>query len=235
MSKEVTFGSLFSGIGGMDLGLERAGLRCAWQVEIDEYCRRVLAKHWPDVEKYEDVRTVGKHNLARVDVITGGFPCQDVSVAGKRAGLAGERSGLWTEYFRIIGELRPRVALIENVPGLLTAGFDRVLCDLASIGYDAEWETISACAFGAPHPRRRLFTVAYANGKPRIGQQRGRFFQPQDCHQEWHVSDKWAFHEPPRVANGHSTRLDVRANKAIGNAVVPDVAEWIGRQILRAI
>lgn len=135
MSKEITFGSLFSGIGGLDLGLERAGMKCAWQVEIDEYARKILTKHWPDIPKFTDVRTVGKHNLASVDVIAGGFPCQDVSLAGKRRGLAGERSGLWAEYFRIIGELRPRVALIENVPGLLTAGFDRVLCDLASIEY----------------------------------------------------------------------------------------------------
>jgi site-specific DNA-cytosine methylase len=122
-----TFGSLFAGIGGMDLGLERAGLTCRWQVEIDPYCRKVLAKHWPDVPKLEDVRDAGAHNLQPVGLIAGGFPCQDISNAGKRAGIDGERSGLWSEYARIIRELRPRYVLVENVSALLARGFERVL------------------------------------------------------------------------------------------------------------
>ena len=99
------FGSLFAGIGGMDLGLERAGMECAWQVEIDPYCQKVLAKHWPDVQRFGDIKDCGAHNLEPVDLICGGFPCQDISLAGKGAGIEGERSGLWSEYHRIICEL----------------------------------------------------------------------------------------------------------------------------------
>jgi len=159
----LTIGSLFSGIGGLELGLERAGLGpVKWQVEIDDYAIKVLKKHWPDVKRYRDVKEVGKHNLEPVDLICGGFPCQDVSVAGKRAGIKeGTRSGLWFEMHRIIGELRPRYALIENVPGLVsTGGLESVLCDLAEIGYDAEWMYLSATEVGAPHLRKRIFILA---------------------------------------------------------------------------
>src|SRR6185312_32662 len=108
----MTVGSLFAGIGGFDLGFERAGFEIKWQVEIDPFCRAVLAKHWPDVRRYEDVRTVGAE-LERVDVVCGGFPCQDISFAGDGAGLDGERSGLWREFSRLIGELRPRYVVVE--------------------------------------------------------------------------------------------------------------------------
>jgi site-specific DNA-cytosine methylase len=123
MPKEMkpTVGSLFAGIGGFDLGFTRAGFDVSWQVEIDSWCRKVLAKHFPESERFEDVRTVGKHNLSRVDVIVGGFPCQDISNAGLRAGIGGERSGLWGEYARIIGELRPHFVLVENVGALLSS------------------------------------------------------------------------------------------------------------------
>lgn len=154
-------GSLFSGIGGFELGFERAGFEVAWQVEIDPWCRKVLAKHWPSVPRYEDVREVGAHNLAPVDVIIGGFPCQDISAAGKGAGIDGERSGLWREYARLIDELRPRYAVMENVGALLYRGLGRVLGDLAEIGYDADWQILPASAFGAPHRRERIWIVAY--------------------------------------------------------------------------
>lgn len=156
----LTVGSLFSGIGGIDLGLERAGMKVRWQVEIDPWCTRVLAKHWPDVERFADVREVGSHNLAPVDVIAGGFPCQPVSFAGK--GLAqDDPRWLWPEFARVIRELRPRYALMENVPGLLARGFGDVLRDLAESGYDAEWDCIPAAAVGAPHRRDRVWVVAY--------------------------------------------------------------------------
>lgn len=157
------FISLFAGIGGMDLGLERAGMRCVAQVEIDDYATRVLARHWPDVVRHRDVRHVGAHNLPRADLICGGFPCQDISNAGKRAGLAGERSGLWFEFARVIGELRPRYVLVENVAALLGRGVDTVLGDLAALGYDAEWHCIPAAAVGAPHIRDRVFILAHAS------------------------------------------------------------------------
>ena len=159
----MTFGSLFAGIGGFDLGLERAGMVCKWQVEIDPYARAVLNKHWPEVPKHDDVRTFPPQGEWGVDVIRGGFPCQDISVAGKGAGLAGARSGLWYEYARIIGELRPRYVIVENVAALLTRGADVVLGTLASLGYDAEWHVIPASAVGAPHRRDRLWIIAFRN------------------------------------------------------------------------
>lgn len=148
---------LFSGIGGFSLGLERTGgFRTVAFCEIDPFCRRVLAKHWPEVPCYEDVRTLTADTLARdgitVDVICGGFPCQDLSFAGKRAGLEGDRSGLWGEYARIIREVRPQFVIVENVPGLLSLGLGDVLGDLAAGGYDAVWDCIPAAARRSRHP-----------------------------------------------------------------------------------
>lgn len=159
----LVFGSLFSGIGGIDLGLELAGMRCAWQVEIDPFCRQVLAKHWPGLPLFEDIKTVDAAQLAPVDVIAGGFPCQDVSSAGKRRGIEnGTRSGLWSEFNRLVCEARPLCVIVENVPGLLISGIGRVLSDLATSGYDAEWDSISANSVGAPHIRDRVFITAYS-------------------------------------------------------------------------
>jgi DNA (cytosine-5)-methyltransferase 1 len=159
---------LFSGIGGFSLGLERAGMRTVAFCEIEPFARRVLAKHWPNVPCYTDVRELSGGRIAAdgisVDVICGGFPCQDISVAGKGAGLEGARSGLWFEYARIIGEVRPRHVIVENVSALLHRGLDRVLGDLAALGYDAEWHCIPASAIGAPHRRDRIWIVADASG-----------------------------------------------------------------------
>ena len=155
-----TFGSLFAGIGGIDLGLERAGFECRWQVEIDPFCRQVLAKHWPSVHRHDDVRTAGAACLEKVDVICGGFPCQDISHAGKREGIGGARSGLWKEYARIVGEIQPKAILIENVAALRGRGLNVVLTDLAALGYSAEWDCIPAAAVGAPHRRDRIFIIA---------------------------------------------------------------------------
>ena len=288
----MTFGSLFSGIGGIDLGLERAGMTCAWQVEIDPWCRQVLTKHWPNVRRYEDVSAVGGDTLEPVDVIAGGFPCQDVSVAGQRAGIQdGNRSGLWSEFHRIIRELRPRYVFVENVPGLLTNGMGRVLGDLADIGYDAEWEVLSAADVGAPHLRKRVFIVAHTqivqcngrNDNSRICQQGGTVSKfgnrsrtkdvadaisnatgatyrssGRSSEQRWddesvgqrdtvgsHTGDgsadvsdaqrereNWWTTEPDvgRVANGVPRRVD--RLKGLGNAVVPQCAEWVGRKIV---
>jgi len=158
-------GSLFTGIGGIDLGLERAGFEIAWQCELDSWCRQLLHQHWPSVPQYEDVTEMRGGQLEPVEMLAGGFPCQDVSVAGRQAGLKeGTRSGLWSEYARLIGEIRPRYVLVENVPGLLVRGMDRVLGDLSELGYDAEWRTISAADVGAPHLRKRIWIVAYPSG-----------------------------------------------------------------------
>ena len=160
----MTHGSLFAGIGGFDLGFERAGIETVWQVEIEEFCLKVLERHFPNAKRFKDIREVGAHNLEKVDIISGGFPCTDISIAGKKAGITGKQSGLWSEMFRVIGELRPRFAVIENVPNLVKLGLDRVLIDLASIGYDAEWQIISARDLGAWHLRKRIWIVAYPQG-----------------------------------------------------------------------
>jgi DNA (cytosine-5)-methyltransferase 1 len=159
----LTFGSLFAGIGGFDLGFERAGMVCKWQVEIDERCRQVLGRHWPDVKRYGDVKDVGRDNLGTVDVICGGFPCQDVSVAGRREGLAGERSGLWFEFLRVIEEIKPEWVIVENVPGLLSSNEGRdmatIVGGLAKCGYWWAYRIIDLQYFGVPQRRRRVFII----------------------------------------------------------------------------
>ena len=155
-------GSLFSGIGGLDLGFERAGFRIAWMCEKDQFCRRVLARHWPGIPIYEDVHDVSAKSVPGVDVLIGGFPCQPVSVAGKRRGHEDER-WLWPEMLRLVRELRPRWVVAENVPGLRTLGADRVIEDLEESGY-AVWPlVVGADDVGAPHRRKRVFLVAHRN------------------------------------------------------------------------
>jgi len=160
---------LFAGIGGFTLGLERVGFETVAFCEIDAYAQKVLKKNWPEVPIYDDVRKITAERLAsdgiRVDVITGGFPCQDISTAGRQAGIEGERSGLWSECARLLGEIRPRYAIFENVTNLLNGDggdwFKRVLGDISALGYDAEWHCIPASAIGAHHHRDRVWIVAY--------------------------------------------------------------------------
>ena len=232
-------GSLFSGIGGFDLGLERAGHEIVWQVENDPYCRKVLAKHWPNVPCYEDVHDVGSHNLAEVDVICGGFPCQPVSQAGKRLVQEDER-WLWPEFARIIRELRPRYALVENVPGLLVGGgMGDILGDLAQLGYDAEGGIVSAASMGAPHLRKRVFIVAHADESGLEGrtqtlrQKKGRNSDSGHIREKTSIDgrDCWWLVEPNvgRVASRVPNRVD--RLRGLGNAIVPQVAEWVGRRL----
>lgn len=167
-------GSLFSGIGGLELGLEWSGLgTVSWQVEKEQWCLEILEKHWPNAQRFSDVCTVGAHNLSPVQVLCGGFPCQNVSQAGKKDGLSGEKSGLWREFARITRELRPKLVIVENVSALLSRGLDSVLCDLAACGYDAIWFPLRASDVGAPHLRERLFIVAYPHCLRELQQQRG--------------------------------------------------------------
>jgi DNA (cytosine-5)-methyltransferase 1 len=215
----VRFGSLFSGIGGIDLGLERAGFHVAWQVELDDHCNRVLSQHWPDVPRHRDVREVGAHNLNPVDLIAGGFPCQDISAAGKRVGIDGERSGLWREFARIIGELRPRYVLVENVSALLGRGMGRVLGDLAACGYDAEWDCIPAAAVGAPHIRDRVFVVAYRTPSAEAWARGNGLLADAASRGQW--TDR---NQPPRP-----TQQDDRADTERGGKDVAH-AERIGSQ-----
>lgn len=239
----IRVGSLFSGIGGIELGLERTGgFETVWQVEKDDYCRRVLAKHWPDVNRYEDVKDVGSDELREVDLICGGFPCQDVASAGTYEGLDGDRSGLWYEMQRCVRELEPRYVVVENVADLLANGLGTVLGELAEIGYDAEWNCLPAGAFGAPHRRDRVFVVAYPRDESdvqtitdvdsvrEIGYARG-----DDSRRAWRGKPRTHGQEsPPEVLgvdDGVPEWVD-RASRALGNAVVPQVAEWIGRRLI---
>lgn len=164
-----TVGSLFSGVEGFGLGFEQAGFEVLWQVEKEPFCLAVLKTHFPSAERFTDVRDVGKHNLRAVDVVTGGFPCQDLSVAGKRAGLAGARSGLFWELTRILGELRPPWIVIENVPGLFSSNdgedFATVIRELGNIGYGVAWRVLDSQYFGVAQRRRRVFIVG-SFGKP---------------------------------------------------------------------
>ena len=157
----MTFGSLFAGIGGFDLGLERAGMTCMWQCEIDKYANQILKKHWPEVKKYEDIKRLT--NPEPVDLICGGFPCQDVSMAGNRSGLAGERSGLFFEAVRIIREVKPKWIFIENVPGLLSSNgwkdMGAVTSELEQLGYCISWRVLDSRYFGVAQRRRRVFIV----------------------------------------------------------------------------
>ena len=265
----MTFGSLFAGIGGLDLGLERAGMVCKWQVEIDDYARRVLAKHWPNVQRWDDIKTFpsdtkhdgfnetairssvakseekrrvpqfeGYDNRWDVDLICAGFPCQDISYAGKGAGLDSERSGLFYEAVRVAGLLKPRYLLLENVAALLNRGMVDVLGTLASIGFDAEWHCLQAADFGAPHIRDRVFILAQASGgvlsdpprterEPGPSRRRIRQSDSADLAQWWSTEP-----DVGRVAYGIPSRVD--RLRGLGNAVVPQIAEWLGRQIIES-
>ena len=237
MPKQLTFGSLFAGIGGFDLGFERAGMVCKWQVEIDEYATRVLKKHWPNVHRERDIRECGSHNLESVDVICGGFPCQDISYAGLGAGLDGERSGLFFEAIRLVRQLQPRVVVLENVAALLNRGMGTVLGALASFGYDAEWHCIPACAVGAPHRRDRVWIVAdterdeQPREKPCVGPlgRMGRVEQSVAWDGGWENT----LATLRGVDDGLSRQVDrVNRLKALGNAVVPKIPEIIGLAIM---
>lgn len=262
----LAIGSLFSGIGGLELGLERAGLGpVIWQAEIEPFARTVLARHWPDARRFENVKEVDEH-AERPDIICGGFPCQDISLAGRRAGIEGTRSGLWAEYARILGALRPEWVVVENTASLANRGLDRVLGDLAALRYDAVWDCIPAAAVGAPHRRDRIFIVAKladatckrreaklpggathakehdSRTLPRdsghVGADDGCDLpqwppSPGDMH-SWGQVQAGAQPAVCKLADGLSHVMDSRRErlKALGNAVVPQVAEVIGRAIV---
>lgn len=272
MSSPIRVGSLFSGIGGFDLGFERAGMEVVFQAESDQFCRAVLRKHWPDVPCFDDVRKVDA-SAPPVEVVCGGFPCQDISSAGRGIGIGGSRSGLWKEFARIVGDLRPEFVVVENVQPLTKRGLHVVLGDLSELGYDAEWETIRACDFGSPHKRARIWIVAYpvgfasrfARAEQLLSQTRGQAqVDAGGDGEEGHVADssydvgsegadpvifraeRWrqshnspqayaAWRSEPtvcRVVDGLPNRLD--RVRTLGNALVPQIAQWIGEGIIAA-
>jgi DNA (cytosine-5)-methyltransferase 1 len=226
----MNIGSLFSGIGGLELGLEWAGLGpVMWQVEKDPFCRSVLAKHWPHVPRYVDVKEVGARQLEAVELICGGFPCQDVSSAGKRAGIhAGTRSGLWLEYRRVLAELRPVFAVVENVGSDVPAWLPQVRRDLHLLGYRTRALGIAARDVGAHHGRARVFVVAHADGQ-------GEPARAQHAEMAIPQAPSWAggrFTEPDmvRVVPGLSGGLHQRL-RGLGNSVVPQCAQIVGQVI----
>ena len=244
--------SLFAGIGGFDLGLERTGgFETVAFCEIEPYAQKVLAKHWPKVPIYEDVRTISSSILRSdgitIDVIVGGFPCQDISSQGFQAGITGERSGLWSEIARLAGELRPKIIIVENVSALLGNGMGTVLGDLASLGYDAEWHCIPASYLGASHERDRVWIIAHPaeiNGGETIGE--GSNLLAQRIARECAKIRGTAFceHEGKSTIwldgqsalcsknDGLPYTLVKSQLERYGNAVVPQIPEAIGNAIL---
>lgn len=240
--------SLFAGIGGLDLGLERAGMTVVGQVEIDPFCRRVLARHWPEVARHDDVRTTVQwwrsQQRPRVDIIAGGFPCQPFSDAGLHLGIADER-WMWPAMAEVVRHLRPRYVLVENVAALVrdADAFGIVLGDLATLGFDAEWSVLFASEFGAPTPRERVYLLAYppsVDGQPRhLLEPRGSREAPVTVgglsglptHQRRRAAREWLAREPrvDRLVDGIPHQVD--RLRVIGNTVVPAVAEHLGRLI----
>lgn len=241
MKHMLTVGSLFAGIGGIELGLERTGgFKTVWQVEKDEYARRVLAKHWPDVRRHDDVCTFPPAGEWGCDLICGGFPCKQTSVAaaiqGRREGLAGPDSGLWFEMLRVVRLLRPRWVVVENVGGARTWK-STIQGGLEDAGYRVPHRPIevSAEGVGAPHKRRRLFWIADVDGKGLEITRQGGPSAAGGVSRRGAAGDFWvsAIAGDWGMADGVPHRVD--RLRCLGNAVVPQVAEWIGRRILTAI
>lgn len=231
-------GSLFSGIGGFELGLERAiPAETIWQVEQDKFCQSILKKHWPKAKIYNDVRNITKDNVEPVDILCGGFPCQDISTAGKTRGLKGEKSGLWWEMWRIISDLskgrKKPIVVLENVANILRLGGKEVVGSLAQIGYSAEWTTIKASDFGAPHRRERWFCVAYPNGGSKSSMSNNAQALervPRQLQGFWRENPI----ESPLCNVDDGIPQRVARLKALGNAIVPQCSQWIGEQIWKS-
>lgn len=236
----IKIGSLFSGIGGFELGLERAipKSETIWQVEQNTFCQKVLSKHWPNAKIYNDVRNITRDNVKPIDILCGGFPCQDISLAGKLRGLHGEKSGLWWEMLRIIGELAPKIIVLENVAAITIRGGCEVIGSLTEIGYCTEWTVISAKDFGAPHLRRRWFAVAYTDSASCKRSRISIGVQQKDSDFDLSFSKEryWRQTSPVSalcgVDDGVPDRLD--RLRALGNAIVPQCSEWVGQQIVKS-
>lgn len=242
----IRIGSLFSGIGGFELGLEAAlpKAETIWQVENDPFCQSILKKNWPKAELFSDIRLVSHANLKPVDIVCGGFPCQDISKNGKGEGLNGDRSSLWFEMLRIVCELRPRIAIMENVPTITKRGLSRILGGLSEIGYDAEWRIISGQDIGAPTMRKRWFCVSF----PSCFRMEAKWTDRQQklrTHEEKKISlrsdsrilrHKWEIEPPIRgVVARIPDRLDsINKLRSLGNAIIPQCSRYVGEKILQS-
>jgi len=275
----LTVGSLFAGIGGFDLGFERAGMRVAWHSEIEPFACAVLNKHWPEVQNHGDIRSIRADAVEPVGVLCGGFPCQDISVAGKGAGIDGARSGLWSEYARLVRSLKPGWVVAENVPALRTRGYDRVADDLEGAGYTVQAFVVGADDLGAPHRRKRVWIIAYSDAVRQQQQRVGGLFDGERAAQRRDVdrcarAGIFADAEGQRLSKRHGEQVRAgatpikperrdsppprwqegppvpalcelddglppglvrhrrRAIGAVGNSLVPQIAEAIGRAIM---
>lgn len=237
-----SFVSFFAGIGGIDLGLEWAGHKCVGQIENEPYCVKVLEHHWPNVWRYNDIRTLKPEEIPQADLWTAGFPCQDISSAGRREGIRGERSGLFFDFMRLVRVVRPEHILLENVAALLVRGrgMDAVLGELSESGYDAEWDSIPAAAVGARHLRNRVFIVAsprkmdHADCFAQGGVERYPCAVRRWCrdHRIRRCIGRgpWAAESGvDRTAYGIPRGLDRKC--LCGNAVVPQVAQFLGKRL----
>ena len=224
---------LFSGIGGFSLGLERAGMRTAAFCEIDPFCQRVLARHWPSTRVYADIKQLTsrrlQHDGLSIDILCGGYPCQPFSVAGKRRGQDDPRH-LWPEMYRLIREIRPRWVICENVAGHIELGLDTVFADLAAAGYAATPVVVPACAVGLPHRRDRIWVVAHA-----AGFQLGLASRPEGRKPSRELLDEAFWRDLPAsftVGDDDGVPYRMERTQALGNAVVPQIPELIGRAII---
>ncbi|GAB3318055.1 hypothetical protein GCM10027299_09540 [Larkinella ripae] len=243
MNSNLTMGSLFAGIGGFEEAGRRNDIKTLWNCEIDPFKRKILKKNFPDAYQYGDIREV--KNPPSVDILTGGFPCQDLSIANQSKkgvkGIDGHRSGLWKEYARILGEVRPRVIVFENSPMLLVSGLEHVLCDLSRSGYMCEWRCFYATQWGFPHGRKRIYGIAYSIGfgwedhiktSPLLQKVLPERTPRQDfVPVSFKRYDRHSDYESVRMDDGFSQELDKGRIHGCGNAIVVDIGEAILKQI----
>lgn len=239
LGDSLTLGSLFGGIEGFGLGAEWSGIKLLWSCEIEKERHKVVKKHFKNTKIYEDIRKL--RSPGYVDIISGGFPCQDISIAqqanGGAKGIKGNKSRLWTEMFRICREVRPKYILIENSSMLAVRGFEYVLCDLAKIGYDAEWRCLRGFDFGLPDKRERIYVIAYPKQKRWLGN-----YEITQCFREIlpkRTPGQIALSMPIkrfgrrddlsglRMDNGFSKELDKSRIEGLGNAVKPIITSYL--------
>lgn len=230
MNKQLSHGSLFSGIGGFELGAKWAGINTTWNCEILDFNRSILRKYFADSTQFCDIKHL--NNPPYVDIISGGFPCQDISIAGKGEGIKGKKSSLWSEMWRICREVRPSYIVIENSPMLLVRGFERVLCDLFGGGYYAEWQCLSGTDIGVQQNRKRLYCIAYSPKKRHKRQRIQPIFQKQilqrqfqGIHPGWRK--RWDIPQPRTIRSLNDIPKGMDRIGAVGNAVMPKMAKFI--------
>lgn len=249
-NKKIRIGSAFAGIGGFDLGISKAwpNAETVWQIEKNEFCRKILRKHWPNSILYEDITTIELDNLEPVDVILGGWPCQDISICGKQRGIYdGEKSNLFWKLLAICRYLRPRIVILENVDAVRRIGGLDVLGAFTDIGYNLEWTILSAREFGAPHLRRRFFAVAYSDSvrlqETRTELETTRIIKRRELDRtnretyKSKLSNYWKktpIPEPTLCSMDDGISERMARLKALGNAIVPACSEYVGRCILES-